>query len=211
MGLKENYFLVKGKIEAINPECKLVVVTKNRSTNQIKELIALGQKDFGENRMQELERKAKELEGTGIAWHFVGHLQSNKAKKAVNLCSIIHSVDSIKLAKKIDNAAKGSGKKQKILIEVNISGEETKYGIKPEEIKSFLEEIKKFGNLEVLGLMTMAPYVTPKETRQYFKKLKMLAEENGLKELSMGMTNDYEVALEEGATIVRIGTAIFEG
>ncbi len=213
MNTKENYRFVKGVIEKINPDCKLVVVTKNRTIQQINELIFLGQQRFGENRMQELEIKAEKLKNEKIIWHFVGHLQSNKAKRAVELCEMIHSVDSIKLARKIDAAAIELGKKQKILVEVNVSGEKTKYGVKPEQLGNFLEELKKLNlkNIGVFGLMTMAPYIPAKETMPYFRKLRELAKEYGLRELSMGMSNDYRIALEEGATILRIGTAIFDG
>lgn len=211
MGIKENYELVKSRIGQINPNCKLVIITKNRSVEQIEKLISLGHRDFGENRLQELEEKVGKVEGA--VWHFVGHLQSNKAKRATLLCEMIHSIDSIKLARKINNAAAELGKKQKILIEVNVSGEAAKYGIKPSVLANFLGEIKKLNleNIAILGLMTMAPFMEAEKTRPYFKKLRELAEGFGLKELSIGMTNDYIVALEEGATIVRIGTAIFEG
>ena len=213
--LEKNYLEVKEKINAVNHSCRLVVVSKGRSAAELRKLIALGQNDFGENKVQELEDKAEELaeemKQDRITWHFIGHLQGNKAKRAVGLCGLIHSVDSFKLAGKINEAAKESGKVQKILIEINISGEESKYGVKPGEAEKFLQEIKdcRFENLEIAGLMGMAPLVEKEKARPYFRKLKGIAEKLGLKELSMGMSNDYEIALEEGATIARIGTAIF--
>ena len=212
--ISNNYERIIKEINSANPECRLVAVTKNHSADEVRELIELGQKDFGENKLQELTEKAdalkKEMSEGKIIWHFIGHLQSNKAKKAVELCEWIHSVESLKLAKKIDSAAEEFNKKQKILIEVNVAGEENKYGLNPAEVEDFVNELKGMDNLDVKGLMTMAPFVEAEETRPYFKKLKELADKLGLEELSMGMSNDYRVALEEGASFVRIGSLLFE-
>jgi len=212
--ISNNYERIIKEINSVNPECRLVAVTKNHSADEVRELIELGQKDFGENKLQELAEKAdaleKEMREGKITWHFIGHLQSNKAKKAVELCEWIHSVESLKLAKKIDSAAEEFNKKQKILIEVNVAGEENKYGLNPAEVEDFVNELKGMDNLDVKGLMTMAPFVEAEETRPYFKKLKELADKLGLEELSMGMSNDYRVALEEGASFVRIGSLLFE-
>lgn len=216
MGLVENLVHVKQeiarsaqKVERTADSVKLVVVSKNHSASEIKELIKAGQVDFGENRAQELEEKATQV--NGVNWHFVGHLQTNKVKEVVQICDLIHSVDSLKLIRKIHSIAQEIDKVQKILLEVNVSGEETKYGFKPQELPPLLDTLKQlpFSNVRIAGLMTMAPLVDPEKTRPVFKQLYNIAQELHLRELSMGMTNDYKVAIEEGSTIVRIGTAVF--
>ncbi len=201
-----------------NPgEIKLVAVTKTATIEQIKEAINVGVKIIGENKVQEAKEKYQILTDD-IEWHLVGHLQTNKVKYAVEIFDLIHSVDSIKLAKEIDKRSQQFGKTTNVLVEVNVSGEETKYGIKPEEVELFLEEISKFSRIRVRGLMTIAPIVKHKEeARPYFKKLRELSEKISYKDiknvkmdyLSMGMTDDFEVALEEGANMIRIGRAIF--
>jgi hypothetical protein len=137
----------------------------------------------------------------------IGHLQSNKTKDAVEIFDVIHSIDSIKVAKKVSDKCLESNKKMSVLVQVNLTGD--KFGVEPEKTYEFVNEIKKFEGIKVEGLMTIAPYVKPENTRPYFKKLKELALICNLKHLSMGMSNDFEVAIEEGATMVRIGTAIF--
>jgi len=215
LGIGENLSAVRGEIaEACkkisrNPESvKIVAVTKNRSIGEINNLIGLGIRELGENKLQELLEKIDSVKG--VNWHFVGHLQSNKARKAVEICEWIHSVDSLKLAGKIDSAAGEIGKRQKILLEVNISGEESKYGLGPDELGDVIGEIKKTGNLDLRGLMTMAPLIVAEETRGYFSDLRELAQEFNLPELSMGMSNDFAVAIGEGSTMVRVGTKLFE-
>lgn len=190
---------------------KLVVVSKNQEITKIRGLIAAGQLDFGENRCQELEEKA--AQATRANWHFVGHLQTNKARAVVGLCDLIHSVDSLRLIRKIHSEAQEIDKVQKVLLEVNVSGEETKSGFKPRELAPLLDTLKQlpFSNIRITGLMTMAPLAEPGKTRPIFAELFGLAQELHLRELSMGMTNDYRVAIGEGATIVRIGTAVFSG
>lgn len=205
MGIKENL----EKIESEIGNAKLLIITKLRSEAEIRELINLGYNEFGENKIQELEKRAEKF--PGVTWHMVGHVQSNKAGKAVELCEVIHSVDSLKLARKIDSAAKEIGKVQRIFVEVNVAGEESKYGISENELEHLIDEIKRMKNIELLGLMTMAPFIEAEETRKYFRKLKQLAGRFGLKGLSMGMSNDYRQAVSEGATLLRIGTAVFEG
>lgn len=216
MGLKENFESVRQRIAVTAKrsgrnlqEIKLVCVSKGRSVQEIKLLQELGQKDFGENRLQELEEKAAQIEGA--VWHFVGTLQSNKAGATVEICDYIHSVDSLKLIRKIHSKAQELDKVQNVFLELNVSGETTKHGFKPEEVAPLLDTLKQlpFGNVRVLGLMTMAPHAPPEQTRPVFKQLFDLAQELHLKELSMGMSNDFEVAIEEGATFVRIGTQIF--
>ena len=162
--LKENYESVKRRIAEAAKACgrtpesiKLVAVSKGRSTAEIEQLVKMGQKIFGESRSDELEEKFDNVEG--VEWHFVGHLQSNKAREVVERCSLIHSVDSIKLLQKIQNVARELDKKQKVLLEVNVSVEESKYGFSEEEVAVVLDRIGQlpFGNVEVLGVMAMAP------------------------------------------------------
>lgn len=204
MGIEENLTKIKSKIR----NAELLIVTKEATDEDVQKLIDLGYKEFGENRIQNLGLRAKKF--SNVRWHMIGHLQSNKARNAVELCKAIHSVDSLKLARKINAAAKEKNKIQKIFIEVNVSGEESKYGISENELAELISEVRKMENLWLLGLMTMAPFVEAEQTRPYFRKLKQLADKFSLKELSMGMSNDYWVAIEEGATVVRIGTAVFE-
>lgn len=167
--------------------------------------------------MQEA-RKKYQLLTNDIEWHLVGHLQTNKAKYAVGLFDLIHSVDSVKLAKEIDRRSLQFNKITNILVEVNVSGEETKYGIKPEEVELFLREISGFSGIRVKGLMTIAPIAkNQEEVRPYFRKLRELSEQINniniknikMEYLSMGMTDDFEVAIEEGSNMVRIGRGIF--
>lgn len=198
-------------------EIKLVAVTKTATIEQIKEAISTGVKIIGENKVQEAKEKYQILTAD-IEWHLVGHLQTNKVKYAIEIFDFIHSVDSIKLAKEIDKRSLKFGKITNVLVEVNISGEETKYGIKPEQVEPFLKEISEFSRIRVRGLMTIAPIVEDKEeVRPYFRKLRELSKEIKSKNiknvkmdhLSMGMTDDFEVAIEEGANMVRIGRGIF--
>jgi len=191
---------------------RLIAVTKEADVEQVKEAIASGVSDIGENRVNDARLKKELLDSHVLGWHMIGHLQTNKAPAAVKIFSIIHSVDSLKLVHIIDAQAKKIRKVQDIMIEVNVSGEESKFGIKPEALGNFLEEIRPLKHVKALGLMTMAPFTDDAETaRPYFRKLKELARVCGLKELSMGMTQDFEVAVEEGATMVRVGSAIFRG
>ncbi|MEA2087544.1 MAG: YggS family pyridoxal phosphate-dependent enzyme [Candidatus Caldatribacteriota bacterium] len=222
--IKNNLEIIKKKIEKaafkVNrkpEEIKLVAVTKTATIEQIKEAISAGVKIIGENKVQEAKEKYQIL-SDDIEWHLVGHLQTNKVKYAIEIFDCIHSVDSIKLAQEIDKRSLQFGKTTNFLVEVNVSGEETKYGIKPEEVESFLKEISEFSRIRVRGLMTIAPIAEDKEeVRPYFRKLRELSEEikdKNIKNvemdyLSMGMTEDFEVAIEEGANMVRIGRGIF--
>lgn len=219
--IAENLKAVREKIKAAafragrNPDdIKIVVVTKTIDIERIIEAIRAGALILGENRVQEAQKKVMSDElrvmSDEVEWHLIGHLQTNKAKTAVRLFDLIHSVDSLHLAREINKYAEGVGKIQDILIEVNVSGEKSKYGIRPEELEGFLKDISAFKSLNVKGLMTMPPFSEdPEDSRYYFRRLKELAEDFRLNELSMGMSNDYEIAVEEGATMVRIGTAIF--
>jgi PLP dependent protein len=196
---------------------RLVAVTKTVGLNRLQEAVAAGHTLFGENYVQEAKAKIAAL-GPGLTWHFIGHLQSNKARAAVELFDLIHSVDRLRLAQALDQAARRLGKVQDILLQVNLAGEESKSGAAPEDVQKLLSEISKMANLRVLGLMTMPPWFPdPEEARPYFRGLRELRDrlrrlhlvESDLSELSMGMTGDFEVAVAEGATLVRIGTAIF--
>jgi hypothetical protein len=187
----------------------LIAVTKTFDPSLIKEVIRLGIKNVGETKVQESKRKQKELGelSNKIKWHMIGHLQSNKAKDAIEIFDVIHSIDRLKIAKKISDKCIELKKIMPILVQINLTDD--KFGIKPEETLKFINEVKKFDGIKVEGLMTIAPYVGPEKTRPYFKKLKELALICKLKHLSMGMSNDFEVAIEEGSTMVRVGTAIF--
>ena len=214
----EEKIRVKSELVGRDPqEITLVAVSKTIEADKIEEAIAAGVNIIGESRIQEAKEKYGKVKNR-IIWHLVGHLQRNKAKDAVKIFDLIHSVDSAKLAKEIDKQARKAGKIQKILVEVNVSGEESKYGLSPEGVITFLQEINGLPNIKIKGLMTMAPlYENPEDCRPYFRKLKELVEEvkaENIKNvemtyLSMGMSNDFEVAIEEGSNMVRIGRAIF--
>ncbi len=220
--IKENYLNI---IENINQACKnagrdsstvrLVAVSKTKPVDVIREAIQLGLKDFGENKAQELKSKVAQITND-ITWHFIGHLQTNKVKDVVPVAEYIHAVDSIKLAKEINKRALKIEKKQKILLEINTSLEASKFGLIDEsEIMETALFCANAENLNLVGLMTMAPYTgEEKILRNCFIKLRSLKEKLNkegfnLTELSMGMTNDYKIAIEEGATMIRIGTALF--
>jgi len=195
-------------------DVQLVAVSKTVDTKRIKQAVEAGATILGENYIQEARRKIEEI-GQDVRWDFIGHLQSNKVKYAVDLFEMIHSVDRLSLAQEINKAAE---KQVRILVQVNISGEEAKSGIDPGGVISLVRKIAFLPNLSLEGLMTMPPYFDdPEEARPYFTSLrelrdKILAENIegiSLKELSMGMSGDFEVAIEEGSTLVRVGTAIF--
>jgi pyridoxal phosphate enzyme (YggS family) len=199
---------------------ELVISTKYVDADIIRILSELGVPCIGENQLQATERKKEELNDLDLRWHMFGHLQRNKVKKAVRIFDLIHSVESVTLAKEINKESEKLGKNTRVLVEVNVSGEETKYGLSPEETIPFLCEINNLESIKVEGLMTMMPIVDDPETcRPMFKGLRELSErirdENILDVemniLSMGMTQDFEVAIEEGANLVRVGSAVFEG
>jgi pyridoxal phosphate enzyme (YggS family) len=194
---------------------RLVAVTKTATVERIREAMAAGARIFGENYVQEARAKIEEIGKSGIQWHFIGHLQSNKAANAVRLFDLIHSVDSVTVARELDKRAAAAGKIVDCLIEVNLSQEASKYGMSKERTPELAHEVRDLKNVSLKGLMTMPPYADdPEAARPYFIALRELREEiegNGihLPELSMGMSSDFEVGIEEGATIVRIGRAIF--
>jgi len=212
MPLSDNLDSIKKKIKAaaekVNrdyKEIRLIAVTKNISLETIKGAVNLRVNDIGENKIQEAIKK--NIASLNVKKHFIGHLQTNKIKKAVEIFDVIHSVDSLKLLKKIDKELIKINKKMDVFVEMNVSGEKSKYGILPYELKKFIKE--KLRNAKIIGLMAMVPLTEPEKTRTYFRKLKELAEKYSLKELSMGTTNDFEVAVQEGATMIRVGRGIF--
>jgi len=194
---------------------KLVAVTKTVTVQRIREALAAGAMIFGENYVQEAKAKIEEIGHSGIQWHFIGHLQSNKAKYAVRLFDLIHAVDRLTVARELDKRAAAEGKIVDCLIEVNLSQENSKFGMSKESTSELAHALRDLKNISLQGLMTMPPYADdPEAARPYFTALRQLREEiEGmgipLPELSMGMSTDFAVAIEEGATIVRIGRAIF--
>ncbi len=196
---------------------KLIAVTKTVDVNLINQSIKLGIKNIGENRVQEVEKKYESIV-KGINWHMIGHLQSNKVKYIIDKVHLIHSLDRISLANEIQKRAEQNDIIIDVLIQVNIAEEESKFGLKREKVIPFIEKLLEFSNINIKGLMTIAPYVeNSEEIRPVFRDLKKLSIEIlekkysnvDMKYLSMGMTNDYEVAIEEGSNMVRIGSGIF--
>ena len=218
--MEENFTAVMGKIKAAceragrDPGSILLMpVTKGHPVESVEEAASLGLRVFGENKVQEAKAKIPQC-SSRLQWHMIGHLQSNKARDAVQLFSMIQSIDSLGLAEEVNKWAEKLGKRVPILLEVNTAGEASKFGFSPENLP--VEEVNRLPRLELQGLMTVAPYsATPERVRPYFQKLRELRDECSnrlgapLPHLSMGMSGDYEVAVEEGATIVRIGTALF--
>ncbi len=225
MSIKENWEKISEEVEEAsvksgrNPEeIKIVAVSKTFPPEVVSEAAKAGATDFGENYVQDFLTKYEALKDSNIKWHFIGHLQSNKIKYIFDKIYMIHTLDSIKLAESINKKLKNADKKLKALIQVNIGEEKNKFGIDVSECERFLEKMQNFTNLRIEGLMTIPPYFTKAEkVRPYFAKMKKLFEKLkkfnsdniDLKELSMGMSNDFKIAIEEGATIVRIGTAVF--
>ena len=208
---------VKEILKELPVGVELVAATKTRSIEEINQAIKAGVKIIGENYVQEAEEKFRVI-GKKVKWHMIGHLQRNKVKKALEIFDMIETVDTVKLAREIDKISKKEGIIFPVLIEINSGREEQKSGVLPEDIESFVEEISKFENIKVEGLMTMGPFVkNPEEikpyfelTRELFEKLKSKSYPNvGMKYLSMGMTDTWKIAIEEGANLVRIGTGIF--
>lgn len=222
--IKENILSIKERIKDCaqksgqDPgQIQIIGVTKYAELVQIKEVLEQGLCDLGENKLQSALQKMHSLYGFDVRWHMVGHLQSNKVKKAVEVFDLIHSADSLNLISLIDKEAAKIGKIQKILLQINIQSKKKAFGFLEEELISSFEKIRVFKNVSVCGLMTIAPFCAKQEeTRPFFRKLKelklRLEEENdiNLPVLSMGMSEDFETAVEEGATMLRIGRAIFK-
>lgn len=196
---------------------ELLAVTKTVGVNKVEEAIKLGINNIGENRVQELEKKYDEI-GNKVNYHMIGHLQSNKVKYLIGKTKLIHSLDRMSLAKEINKRSKNKDLITDVLIQVNVAEEKTKFGLKTEEVLSFIEKVLVYENLNIRGLMTIAPHIDDeKELRKIFRSLYNLKEdiisrnykELSMDYLSMGMTNDYKIAIEEGSNIVRVGTGIF--
>jgi pyridoxal phosphate enzyme (YggS family) len=191
-------------------EVKLVAVSKSVEVDLMKQALEAGVRTLGESRVQEAGAKASALQGWEVEWHMVGHLQRNKTKAAVALFDLIHSVDSLDLLHAVEKHASSAGKLQRALLQVNVSGEESKYGADVRGLEEMVRAAERLHHVRVEGLMTIAPFLEdPEEARPCFRRLKELNDSLGYPELSMGMTGDFEVAIEEGATMVRVGTAIF--
>jgi pyridoxal phosphate enzyme (YggS family) len=199
-------------------DVKLVAVSKTHPAESVRAAYAAGVRDFGENRVQEAKSKRQELTDLAATWHMLGHVQSNKARAARDLFQWVHSVDSLRLAERLAQAANPGDARLPVLIEVNLGEESTKAGVRGGEVAALAEQFAPLAQLELRGLMVIPPYSeSPEDVRPYFRKLRALALEIELRklpnvsmrELSMGMSNDFEVAIEEGATIVRVGSAIF--
>lgn len=224
MSLKENLDEVRSNIEAAvirsgrdKKDVTLIAVSKTKPVSMIREVYDLGVRDFGENRVQELTEKYGQLP-EDIRWHLIGHLQTNKVKYIIDKVFLIHSVDSYKLAKEISREALKHSLTANILIEVNVAGEESKFGVAPDDLEELVREIAKLPGICIRGLMTVAPYVVDsEENREIFVKMKQFSVDISGKSidnvcmdyLSMGMSGDYTVAVEEGSTMVRVGTSIF--
>lgn len=200
-----------------NPsDITLVAVTKTVPVDKIEQAVKEGYRVLGENRVQELIEKYPAL--PGVEWHLIGHLQSNKVKYIVDKVALVHSLDSVSLAEEISKRMTRLGKAMNVLVQVNIADESTKFGIHPAETEQFIDKIRSLPGIKVQGLMTIGPYAAgDREIRQVFRNLRLLAEklkaigfpEVNMKHLSMGMSNDYRIAVEEGATLIRVGSTIF--
>ncbi len=222
--LQDNLIQVEQNIEEAcrragrdRSEVTLIAVSKTKPAETLQEAYDLGVRVFGENKVQEMADKYEVLP-KDIRWHLIGHLQRNKVKYIIDKAVLIHSVDSLRLAQTIEKEAKKHNLTAHILIEVNVAREESKFGIFPEDLEALVDEIAKLPHIQVDGLMTIAPFVSdPEENRPVFRELRKLSVDISAKKvdnvnmsvLSMGMTNDYQVAIEEGATMVRVGTGIF--
>ncbi len=219
--IRENLFKVRERIERAAQKAgrdpkgiNLVAVSKTVEVARIKEAIEAGVSILGENYVQEAQKKIETI-GKPVSWHFIGHLQSNKARYAVRLFDVVHSTDSISLAEELNRRAEQEKRVINVMIEVNLSKEATKFGTDEERVLNLARKIQGLKHLSLEGLMTMPPYFdSPEMSRPYYKALRelkerMIKEGVPMKELSMGMSNDFEIAIEEGATYVRVGTAIF--
>lgn len=197
-------------------EIKLIAVTKTIDIDRMNEVVSYNVKDVGENRVQEIQEKFDMV--SGVNWHMIGHLQTNKVKYIIDKVKLIHSLDRLSLATEINSRAKQNNLQMEALIQVNVAREDTKYGLDVKDAHDFIKKIVELNYVKIKGLMTIAPYTqNPEEVRKYFKELKNLFEEIRIKNyagvemkyLSMGMTNDYKIAIEEGSNVIRVGTAVF--
>ena len=224
--LRARLAAVRARITAAAHRCgrapehvKLIAISKTHPASVVRRLVEFGAVDFGENRVQEAEEKITEIGRDQVRWHLVGHLQANKARRAVNLFDVIHSLDSLDLAHRLDQLCAEAGReKLPVLLQIDLGHEETKSGIDETALDDLVNGLMSLTRLELTGLMTLPPFFDdPEQSRPFFRRLRELRDElaarsafkNSEGELSMGMTHDFEVAIEEGATMVRIGTAIF--
>jgi pyridoxal phosphate enzyme (YggS family) len=223
--ISENIARVQERIAAAcrragrRPEdVRLVAISKTMPVERIRQAYEAGLRDFGENRVQEAKAKRPALSDLAATWHLVGHLQTNKAKLARELFHWFHALDSFRLAERLEHSALSSGEKLPVLLEVNLGGEETKAGVREEEVRVLAEQVSQLTTLELRGLMVLPPFFDdPEQARPFFRRLRELARtidsaklpNVSMRELSMGMSHDFEAAIEEGATMVRVGTAIF--
>lgn len=198
-------------------DVKLIAVTKTVPVERIREAVDNGILDLGENRVQELLDKVDHF-SADVRWHLIGHLQTNKVKYIIDRIAMIHSLDSLRLAEEIEKRSAAVNRVTPVLVQVNMAGEETKYGLRPEEVPDFLQEVSRLSHLSVQGLMTVAPFVSDaEENRPVFRRMRELQLNMAkqalphveMRELSMGMSNDYVIAVEEGATMVRVGSSLF--
>jgi pyridoxal phosphate enzyme (YggS family) len=215
VSIRDNAAAVRARIAAAcaragrDPrDVTLVAVTKVFPADYVEQAIAAGIADIGENRVQEAREKKPLVRGSA-RWHLIGHLQSNKAKDAVRLFDVIQTVDSLDLAQKIARAAEAAGKRQEVLLQVNIGNEEQKSGAERADVPALVEALRGIAALDLRGLMAIPPVGVAEETRRYFRELRALRDRVGVEQLSVGMSEDFEVAIEEGATIVRVGRAMF--
>ncbi|HAJ73438.1 MAG TPA: YggS family pyridoxal phosphate-dependent enzyme [Lachnospiraceae bacterium] len=222
--LQDNYYQVEDRVKKAclragrdRKEVTLIAVSKTKPVSMLEEIYETGERDFGENKAQELKMKYENM-AKDIRWHMIGHLQTNKVKYIADKVAMIHSVDSVRLAEVISREAGKHDRVLPVLIEVNVAEEESKFGVRVQDAEALIRQIAELPNIHVNGLMTIAPFVDdPGENRLVFRKLKELSVDIASKninnvsmiDLSMGMTGDFEVAIEEGATLVRVGTAIF--
>ncbi len=223
ISIKDNIINIEENIEKAlirsgrTDKVELIAVTKTVDVDMVNEAINLGIKNIGENRVQELERKYVAIE-KDVNYHMIGHLQSNKAKDLIGKVKLIHSLDRMSLVKELDKRSRNADTISNVLIQVNVAEEKTKFGLKTEEVLNFLEKVLEYKNIKIRGLMTIAPHTDDKKhLREVFRTLYKLKDdiiirnykELSMDYLSMGMTNDYEIAIEEGSNIIRIGTGIF--
>ncbi len=215
MSQESQYQIIIKELKQLSPNTQLLAVSKLQEIKKIENLFNLGQKTFAENYVQEALEKQAQLSHLNIDWHFIGSIQSNKSKKLVGNFSLIHSVDSLKICETFNKVAQENEIQQRILLQINLAEEATKGGISKSEIANYLEQSKKWKNLEIVGFMTMPPlFDNPEDARPYFRELRNILfsfQKNypQLRDLSMGTSSDYRVAAEEGATWVRLGTLLF--
>ena len=224
--LGERLASVRAQIEAVALKCgrlpsevTLIAISKTHPASLVRAAIDLGAADIGENRVQEAEQKINEVGRDAARWHLVGHLQANKARRAVQLFDVVHSLDSVELARRLDRLCGEEGRESlKVLIQVDLGHEETKSGIDERELPELIDALQGLDRLALIGLMTLPPFFDdPEQARPFFRRLRKLRDELAAQgafgdrkgELSMGMTHDFEIAIEEGATMIRVGTAIF--